>query len=254
MTIASELLWQLAPPLVFATDRPRGRGDAGAVLRQRRRRAWTTPSTTACCTSASSTPWATGSPRPGVAAFALSAYRHSRRRGCGLAGDLRRDGRRGRRAVPRRALRHGRHRRSSTSRAGRLAWISAGHPPPLVIRDGRLARTLTAPPAAPLGIPLRAAAAGRGRRVVGARRPAAALHRRTDRGAPPRRAAVHRRGARRVHRARGRRRRRPLPRRCAGCATPSSTASPGQLDDDATAVLVEWRRGAEADLLPQTAP
>ena len=28
----------------------------------------------------------------------------------------------------------------------------------------------------------------------------------------------------------------------------------GELRDDATAVLVEWRRGAESDLLPQTAP
>ena len=28
---------------------------------------------------------------------------------------------------------------------------------------------------------------------------------------------------------------------------------PGQLKDDATAVLVEWHRGAEADLLPRTA-
>ena len=28
---------------------------------------------------------------------------------------------------------------------------------------------------------------------------------------------------------------------------------PGQLKDDATAVLVEWRRGGEADLLPPTA-
>jgi hypothetical protein len=28
---------------------------------------------------------------------------------------------------------------------------------------------------------------------------------------------------------------------------------PGQLEDDATAVLVEWHRGAEADLLPRTA-
>ena len=29
---------------------------------------------------------------------------------------------------------------------------------------------------------------------------------------------------------------------------------PGPLRDDATAVLVEWRRGSEADLLPQAAP
>jgi serine phosphatase RsbU (regulator of sigma subunit) len=28
---------------------------------------------------------------------------------------------------------------------------------------------------------------------------------------------------------------------------------PEQLKDDATAVLVEWRRGSESDLLPQTA-
>jgi hypothetical protein len=63
MTIASELLWQLTPPLVFATDRLVLAGmlepcyDTEAMP-------WTTPSTTGSCTWASSTPWATASRQP----------------------------------------------------------------------------------------------------------------------------------------------------------------------------------------------
>ena len=186
----------------------------------------------------------------GVAAFALSAYRHSRRRGCGLLETYAAMDQRGRRSVPRRALRHGRHR-AAGPRDRAPAWISAGHPPPLIIRDGRLSRTLTAPPAAPLGIPL----AGRRRswpRVVGARRPAAALHRWPDRGASRRRAACSRSWGSASSSSARPPQGRPHPRRCAGCGTPSSTAA-GTLKDDATAVLVEWRRGGETDLLPPTA-
>jgi hypothetical protein len=67
MTIASEMLWQLTPPLVFATDRLVLAGMLEPCYDNRAIR-WTTPSTTASCTSASSTPWATawrrlGSPR-----------------------------------------------------------------------------------------------------------------------------------------------------------------------------------------------
>src|SRR4051794_20780210 len=34
---------------------------------------------------------------------------------------------------------------------GQLRWVSAGHPPPLLIRDTRRARTLNGQPATPLG-------------------------------------------------------------------------------------------------------
>ena len=36
--------------------------------------------------------------------------------------------------------------------SGRLTWVSAGHPPPLLIRNGRRARPLETRPAPPLGI------------------------------------------------------------------------------------------------------
>ena len=66
----------------------------------------------------------------GVAAFALSAYRHSRRRGCGLletyaamddaVGDQFPDERFVTAVIAQLDL-----------ETGRLTWISAGHPPPL---------------------------------------------------------------------------------------------------------------------------
>jgi serine phosphatase RsbU (regulator of sigma subunit) len=37
---------------------------------------------------------------------------------------------------------------------GRLEWINAGHPEPLLLRDGRLVKTLHAEPAPPLGLGL----------------------------------------------------------------------------------------------------
>jgi Stage II sporulation protein E (SpoIIE) len=40
------------------------------------------------------------------------------------------------------------------SRVGRLDWISAGHLPPLLLRQGRLVKTLAARPATPMGLRL----------------------------------------------------------------------------------------------------
>lgn len=39
--------------------------------------------------------------------------------------------------------------------AGIMQWVSAGHPEPLLLRDGRLVKTLHTPPRPPLGIDLR---------------------------------------------------------------------------------------------------
>ena len=38
--------------------------------------------------------------------------------------------------------------------SGRLSWVSAGHPAPLLLREGRVVKTLDAPPAPPLGLRL----------------------------------------------------------------------------------------------------
>jgi serine phosphatase RsbU (regulator of sigma subunit) len=36
--------------------------------------------------------------------------------------------------------------------SGRFTWVSAGHPPPLLLRAGRVVRVLDSPPALPLGL------------------------------------------------------------------------------------------------------
>jgi Stage II sporulation protein E (SpoIIE) len=250
MTIASELLWQLAPPLVFATDRlvlaamlepcyDNG-GDAldyavnDGVLHVGIFDAM-----------------GHGLAAAGVAAFALSAYRHSRRRGYGLLETYAsidaavRDQFPGDRYVT--AVIAQLHLET-----GRLTWVSAGHPPPLVIRHARLARTLSAPPAAPLGIPLEGPPAKLAEESL---EPGDLLLLYTD-------------GLTEARQRNGEMFTVPglgqfVEREAAAGQTAPETLrrlrqtiverQAGELKDDATAVLVEWRRGAEADLLPATA-
>jgi hypothetical protein len=250
MTIASELLWQLAPPLVFATDRlvlaamlepcyDNG-GDAldyavnDGVLHVGIFDAM-----------------GHGLAAAGVAAFALSAYRHSRRRGYGLLETYAsidaalRDQFPGDRYVT--AVIAQLHLET-----GRLTWVSAGHPPPLVIRHARVARTLSAPPAAPLGIPLEGPPAKLAEESL---EPGDLLLLYTD-------------GLTEARQRNGEMFTVPglgqfVEREAAAGQTAPETLrrlrqtiverQAGELKDDATAVLVEWRRGAEADLLPATA-
>ena len=140
MTIASELVWGLAPPLVFATD-----GLALAAMLE------------PCYDNGGDAldyavndrtlhlavfdAMGHGLAAAGVAAFALSAYRYSRRNGSSLLETYA-------------SMHEAVGRQFPDSRfvtaliaqldldTGRLTWISAGHPPPLVIRGGRRARTL----------------------------------------------------------------------------------------------------------------
>jgi hypothetical protein len=250
MTIASELLWQLAPPLVFATDRlvlaamlepcyDNG-GDAldyavnDGVLHVGIFDAM-----------------GHGLAAAGVAAFALSAYRHSRRRGYGLLETYAsmdaavRDQFPGDRYVT--AVIAQLHLET-----GRLTWVSAGHPPPLVIRHARLTRTLSAPPAAPLGIPLEGPPAELAEESL---EPGDLLLLYTD-------------GLTEARQRNGEMFTVPglgefVEREAAAGQTAPETLrrlrqaiverQAEELKDDATAVLVEWRRGGEADLLPPTA-
>jgi stage II sporulation SpoE-like protein len=250
MTIASELLWQLTPPLVFATDRLVLAGmlepcydNGGDALDY--------AVNDGVLHVGVFDAMGHGLAAAGVAAFALSAYRHSRRRGCGLLetyaamDDAVRDQFPGERYV---TAVIGQLDLSS----GRLTWISAGHPPPLIVRDGRLTRTLSAPPAAPLGIPLD------GPPPVVAEEslePGDLLLLYTD-GLTE---ARHPDGQMFTVAGLGEFIEREA---AAGQIAPETLRrlrhaivdrQPGPLRDDATAVLVEWRRGSESDLLPQTA-
>jgi serine/threonine protein phosphatase PrpC len=150
MTIASELLWALVPPLLFATD--------GVVLAGMLEPCYDNGGDTLdyaiddrVLHVAVFDAMGHGLAAAGVAAFALSAYRHSRRSGSDLLETY--------------AAMHDAvgaqfpERRFVTALiaqleldTGQLRWISAGHPPPLVIRGGRRARTLKTTPVPPLGV------------------------------------------------------------------------------------------------------
>ena len=249
MTIASELSWSLAPPLLFATD---GVSIAGMLE-------------PAYDNGGDALDYAVngrvlhlgvfdamghGLAAAGVAAFALSAYRHSRRHGRDLVGTYA-------------AMNHAVGEQFPDSRfvtaviaqldldTGRLSWISAGHPPPVIIRGGRRARTLRAPVAPPLGVgPHEAVPVVAGESLepgdlllcytdglTEARGPDGSMFQLDGiTGFIEREAAAGQIGPETLRRMRnaiiGRER--------------------ADLRDDATALLVEWKRGAEAKLLPQT--
>jgi hypothetical protein len=250
MTIASELLWQLAPPLVFATERLVVAGmlepcydNGGDALDY--------AVNEGVLHVGVFDAMGHGLAAAGVAAFALSAYRHSRRRGCGLletyaamddaVGEQFPDERYVTAVIAQLDL-----------KAGRLSWVSAGHPPPLIIRDGLLSRTLTAPPAAPLGIPLDGPPPGVAEESL---EPGDLLLLYTD-GLTE---ARHPDGQMFTVLGLGE----FIEREAAAGQTAPETLrrlrqaivdrQPGQLKDDATAVLIEWRRGSEVGLLPQAA-
>ena len=251
MTVGSELLWDLTPPLVFATgDFVLGSflepcydmgGDAfdyalneDGVLHL-----------------AVFDAMGHGLAAAGVAAFALAAYRHSRRRGEDLAGTYS-------------AIDAAIAEQYPTSRfvtavlaeldtsSGALRWISAGHPAPLLLRDNRLVKSLKGSPSPPLGLQLAKETPVEADEslepgdmillytdgLTEARRPGGELF------------TVERLGEFIEREAGG------------GQAAPETLRRlreaiierrAGALRDDATALLVEWRRGNERALLPDTA-
>jgi hypothetical protein len=186
----------------------------------------------------------------GTASFALAAYRQARRAGRDLAGTY---------AVMDAALAelYGGERYATAVlaeldwRTGALSWVSAGHPEPLLMRDGRRVKSLAVPPATPLGMPF----------VTG---PVEVQHEQlqpgdsvllfTD-GLPEARQPDGSflgvgRLAEFLERA-----------SAAGYAAPETLRrlrlavlqhQDGVLQDDASALLVQWRGGGERALLPQT--
>jgi serine phosphatase RsbU (regulator of sigma subunit) len=250
MTMASELLWELVPPQLLASD---GfvlaallepcydiGGDAydyaindGGVLH-----------------FAVFDAMGHGLAAAGVAAFALSAYRHSRRRGDALAARYA-------------AIDAAVFEQYPTSRfvtcliaelhiaSGRLRWISAGHPAPLLLRDGHLVKTLELAPSPPLGMQLAASAPAVGEEwlqpgdmvllytdgLTEARRPDGELFTVERLGEFFERQAAN--GL-------------PAPETLRGLREAIIERGEGALRDDATALLVEWRSGTERSLVPKT--
>jgi serine phosphatase RsbU (regulator of sigma subunit) len=249
MTIASELVWALAPPLVFATD-----GLALAAMLE------------PCYDNGGDAldyavndrmlhvavfdAMGHGLAAAGVAAFALSAYRYSRRSGSDLLETYA-------------AMHEAVGRQFPDTRfvtaliaqldldTGRLSWISAGHPPPLVIRGGRRARTLKTVPAPPLSV---ASPGGPPTVASESLEPADLLLLYTDglteaRDPDGEMFTIERLGQ-------------FIEREAAAGQTAPETLrrlrhavigrEAAELRDDATAVLLEWQSNTETAVLPQT--
>jgi serine phosphatase RsbU (regulator of sigma subunit) len=135
---------------------------------------------------------------------------------------------------------------------GWLRWISAGHPAPLLVRRGRFIKELTAPPSPPMGLRL-----SEDRPAVG-----------EERLEPGDMVLLYTDGLTEARRPDGRLFTSELLaeflERQAGSGDPAPETlrrlreaiidrGHGQLRDDATAVLLEWRSGTQRRLLPPTA-
>lgn len=249
MSVAAELQWRLLPPLVFST---RGLVIAGALE--------------PCYTVGGDTfdyavngdtahlavfdAMGHGLAAAGTAAVTVSAYRSARRQLLDLVGTY---------AEIDATLvgEYGGERFATGVLArldlptGRLTWINAGHPAPLLLRGGKLVKMLELRPSTPLGVPFGASPALVGEEdlepgdrilfytdgVTEARTPdgqffdaerlAEFLERQAAAGGPTPETLRRLRAAILHHQN-------------------------GQLQDDATALLVEWRRDTELALLPAT--
>ncbi|MCW3003601.1 MAG: serine/threonine-protein phosphatase [Conexibacter sp.] len=248
MTIASELLWELVPPLVFATDRLM----VGAMLEpcyDNGGDAFDYAINDGVLHLAVFDAMGHGLPAAAVSAFAISAYRHSRRQGRDLLEAYQ--------AIDGAIADQFPDERYVTAvlaqldlQTGRLAWVSAGHPPPLVIRNGRRARTLSARPATPLGVAL-----GQAPQVVQeSLEPGDMLLLYTDglteaRGVDGERFAIGGLTAFIEREAATGQTAAEVLRRLRHAVVAQQD---GGLDDDATAVLVEWDRRGEIASLPPT--
>lgn len=184
----------------------------------------------------------------GTSTFAVAAYRHSRRIGLPLtetylamdaAVGNQFDGNRFVTALL----------AQLDIETGKLIWISAGHPAPLLIRHGKVVKTLAADPTTPLGAPL----------------PPGGVHVAEENLEPGDSVLLYTDGLTEA--------RQPgggflteqglaefVQREAAAQQAPPETVrrlrrailehQRGRLDDDATALLVDWRRGSELHVVP----
>jgi hypothetical protein len=249
MTMASELLWELVPPLVLAAD------DfvLAAMLEpcyDMGGDAFDYAINDGVLHFAVFDGMGHGLAAAGVTAFALSAYRHCRRRHLGPATTYA--------AVDRALCEEFPSARFVTAliaelelASGRLRWVSAGHPPPLLLRDTRLVKQLDLAPAPPLGTRLAASPPAEGQESL---EPGDMILAYTDGLSEARRRdgelfTVERLGEFIEREAAGGQ---PAPETLRRLREAIIGRREGELRDDATALLVEWRRGSERKLLPES--
>ena len=247
MTVASELLWELVPPLVLAAD------DfvLAALLEpcyDMGGDAFDYALNDGVLHLAVFDGMGHGLAAAGVTAFALSAYRHSRRQRGPAASYA---------AVDRALFAEYPSIRFVTAliaelelSSGRLRWVSAGHPAPLLLRDGRLIKELDLTPAPPLGTGLAATAPAEGQESL---EPGDMILLYTDGLSEARRPdgelfTVERLGEFIERQAAGGQ---PAPETLRRLRAAIIDRGEGSLRDDATALLVEWRRGSERRCYPK---
>jgi hypothetical protein len=249
MEIGAEMLWSVLPPLTYATD--------GLVIAAMLEPTYDNGGDSFdYAVNDDVTHLAVfdgvghGLAAAGMSTFAVAAYRHSRRNGLGLVESYTEMDEAIAATFGEGAFVTGVLARLDP-RTGMLSWVNAGHPPPMLLRDGRVVKVLDAPPATPLGMQMfdtKPAVAQEHLQpgdtvvfytdgVVEARRPGGGL--------------VGVEGLTDF-----------LEREAAAQQSPPETLRRLQhallareqtvLGDDATALLVEWRGGSERKLLPQT--
>jgi serine phosphatase RsbU (regulator of sigma subunit) len=248
MTLGSELLGSMLPPTTFATE--------GLVICAMVEPAYANGGDAfdyavndGCAHLAVLDGMGHGLEAAGASTLAVAAYRHSRRRGLGLpetcaamdaAVHAQFDGTRFVTAVL----------AELDLASGRLSWLSAGHPPPVLVRHGRVLKSLDVDPGTPLGLLFRA-----GPLAVATENlePGDSVLFYTDGVTEARQADGELFGLDGLAGF--------LQREAsAQVSTPETLrrlrraimSHHGALADDATALLVDWRRGTEQELLPQT--
>lgn len=249
MTLGSELLGSMLPPATFATE--------GLVIAAMLEPAYANGGDAFDYAVNGGTAHLAvldgmghGLEAAGASTFAVAAYRHSRRRGLGLVET--------RAAMDEAVGAQFTGTRFVTAvlaeldmRTGRLQWVSAGHPPPLLIRRGRVLKTLDVEPVTPLGLLLSPGDAAVGTEdlesgdsvlfysdgVTEARQADGGLF-----GLEGLSEFIQREASAQVS----------TPETLRRLRRAMMSHHHEALSDDATALLVDWRRGTEQSLLPQT--
>jgi hypothetical protein len=150
MTLAAEMQWAMLPPLTFATTHLSISGmlePCYAIAGDTFDYAYDDDVARMAIIDA----MGHGFDATVMAAVVVHAYRHGRRIGATLAENHR--------AMDEAFAAHFRDDQFATAqiaeldaRTGRLRWLTAGHPPPLLVRDGRAIGALESPPALPIGM------------------------------------------------------------------------------------------------------
>jgi hypothetical protein len=257
MGLAAEMQWGLLPPLTFACDTV----TVAAALEPAYQVAGDTVDyavDAGCARVAVFDGMGHGLQSAQLAALTVAAYRNARRAGRGLTDTARRIDEAlqitfGGVAFTTAVL------AELDTDTGRLEWISAGHPEPLLLRDGRLVKTLRVDPALPLGL-------GYTAQHTGPDEPIAVGSEQLE---PGDRVLLYTDGVTEARSPDGdffgiERLADLISRNLAGgLPTPETMRrvvqallahQQGQLSDDATMLLLEWRSGNEQALLPAAAP